>query len=62
MIVKMLYICICVKNLIELIIFYEKVLGFKEVCCKDFLDFEFILVYMVFEEGGFELELMYNYD
>ncbi|MCB7112451.1 VOC family protein, partial [Agathobacter rectalis] len=29
---------------------------------KDFPDYQFTLVYLAFEEGGYELELTYNYD
>ncbi|PZF90696.1 lactoylglutathione lyase [Listeria ivanovii] len=59
---KMLHTCIRVKDLAESINFYENALGLKEVRRKDFPDLEFTLVYMAFEEGGFELELTYNYD
>lgn len=59
---KMLHTCIRVKDLDKSMDFYENALGLKETRRKDFPDAKFTLVYLAFEEGGFELELTYNYD
>lgn len=62
MTIKMLHTCIRVKDLEKSIDFYKKALGLKETRRKDFPDAKFTLVYLAFEEAGFELELTYNYD
>ncbi|EUJ30266.1 lactoylglutathione lyase [Listeria floridensis FSL S10-1187] len=59
---NMLHTCIRVQNLDQSLSFYENAFGLKEVRRKDYPEYEFTLVYMAFEEGGFELELTYNYD
>lgn len=59
---KMLHTCIRVQNLEKSLEFYETAFGLKEVRRKDFPEYEFTLVYLAFSEGGFELELTYNYD
>lgn len=32
------------------------------MCCRDFLDYVFMIVYLGFEGDDYELELIYNYD
>lgn len=59
---KMLHTCIRVQNLEKSLDFYTKALGLKETRRKDFPEHQFTLVYLAFEEGGYELELTYNYD
>ncbi|MBC2180812.1 lactoylglutathione lyase [Listeria booriae] len=60
--IKMLHTCIRVKDLDKSLAFYTEAFGLKETRRKDFPDHKFTLVYLAFEEGGFELELTYNYD
>ena len=62
MAVKMLHTCIRVKNLEESLKFYKEGLGFIETRRKDFPEYKFTLVYLSNEEGGYEIELTYNYD
>ncbi|MGX7393592.1 lactoylglutathione lyase [Carnobacterium mobile] len=59
---KMLHTCIRVKDLDKSMEFYTTVLGLKEARRLDYPDFKFTLVYLAFEEGGYELELTYNYN
>lgn len=59
---KFLHTCVRVKDLDKSLEFYEKALGFKEVRRLDYPEFKFTLVYLALEEGGYELELTYNYD
>lgn len=59
---KMLHTCIRVHDLEKSLTFYTTVLGLKEVRRLDYPDFKFTLVYLAFEEGGYELELTYNYN
>ncbi len=59
---KMLHTCVRVQNLEKSMDFYTKALNLKEMRRKDFPDYQFTLVYLAFEEGGYELELTYNYD
>lgn len=58
---KMLHTCYRVQNLEKSVEFYTTILGMKEVRRLDYPEFEFTLVYLAFEEGGYELELTYNY-
>lgn len=58
---KMLHTCYRVKDLEKSVDFYTTALGMKEVRRLDYPEFEFTLVYLAFEEGGYELELTYNY-
>lgn len=60
--VKMLHTCIRVKNLNESINFYKNALGLIETRRKDFPEYKFTLVYLSNEQGGYEIELTYNYD
>ena len=60
--VKMLHTCIRVKDLDESLKFYKDVLGLIETRRKDFPEHKFTLVYLSDKEGGYELELTYNYD
>lgn len=59
---KFLHTCIRVKDLDASLEFYTKALGFYEAERLDYPDYEFTLVYLEFEEGGYQLELTYNYD
>lgn len=59
---KMLHTCYRVKNLAESVEFYTTALGMKEVRRLDYPEFKFTLVYLAFEEGGYEVELTYNYN
>ena len=59
---KFLYTCVRVKDLEASLDFYTKSLGFKVAETLDYPDFEFTLVYLELEEGGYQLELTYNYD
>ena len=60
--VKMLHTCIRVKDLDESLKFYKEALGLIETRRKDFPEHKFTLVYLSDKEGGYELELTYNYD
>ena len=60
--VKMLHTCIRVKNLEESLKFYMDALGLIETRKKDFPEHKFTLVYLSNENGGYEIELTYNYD
>ena len=62
MAVKMLHTCIRVKNLEESLKFYKEGFGLIETSRKDDPDYKFSLVYLSNEEGGYEIELTYNYD
>ncbi len=62
MAVKMLHTCIRVKNLEESLKFYKEGFGLIETSRKDYPDYKFSLVYLSNEEGGYEIELTYNYD
>lgn len=59
---NMLHTCIRVQHLDKSLDFYTKAFDLKETRRKDFPEHEFTLVYLAFQEGGFELELTYNYD
>lgn len=59
---KFLHTCVRVKDLEASLDFYTKSLGFKVAETLDYPDFEFTLVYLELEEGGYQLELTYNYD
>lgn len=58
---KMIHTCYRVQDLEKSVEFYTEILGMKEVRRLDYPDFKFTLVYLAFEEGGYELELTYNY-
>ena len=60
--VKMLHTCIRVKNLESSYKFYKDALGLVETRRKDFPEHKFTLVYLSDKEGGYEIELTYNYD
>ena len=62
MAVKMLHTCVRVKDLEASLKFYKEALGLIETSRKDFPDYKFSLVYLSNEEGGYEIELTYNYD
>ena len=62
MAVKMLHTCIRVMDLEKSLEFYQKALGLIETNRKDFPEHKFTLVYLSNEEGGYEIELTYNYD
>ncbi|MGN0143577.1 MAG: VOC family protein [Clostridium sp.] len=62
MAVKMLHTCIRVMNLEKSLEFYKNGLGLIETRRKDFPEHKFTLVYLSNEEGGYEIELTYNYD
>lgn len=59
---KFLHTCVRVKDLEASLDFYINALGFKVAETLDYPDFEFTLVYLELEEGGYQLELTYNYD
>lgn len=59
---KFLHTCVRVKDLDASLKFYEEALGFSEAERLDYPEFEFTLVYLELEEGGYQLELTYNYD
>lgn len=59
---KMLHTCIRVFNLDNSLKFYKDALGLIETRRKDFPQHKFTLVYLSNEEGGYEIELTYNYD
>lgn len=58
---KMLHTCYRVQDLEKSVEFYTTILGMHEVRRLDYPEFEFTLVYLAMEEGGYELELTYNY-
>jgi len=58
----MLHTCIRVKDLDASLKFYKEALGLFETRRKDFPEHKFTLVYLSNEEGGYEIELTYNYD
>ncbi|ASW43567.1 lactoylglutathione lyase [Clostridium isatidis] len=60
--VAMLHTCIRVKDLNASLKFYKEALGLFETRRKDFPEHKFTLVYLSNEEGGYEIELTYNYD
>lgn len=60
--IKMLHTCIRVKNLEDSLKFYKDALGLVETKRVDYEDYKFSLVYLSNEEGGYEIELTYNYD
>lgn len=62
MALKMLHTCIRVKDLEASLKFYKDALGLIETRRKDFPDYKFTLVYLSNVEGGYEIELTYNYD
>ncbi|WP_161879688.1 lactoylglutathione lyase [Alkalibacterium sp. MB6] len=59
---RMIHTCIRVKDLDKSMLFYEDVLGMKEVRRLDYPDFKFTLVYLALPGDEVELELTYNYD
>ncbi|MGL5414094.1 MAG: lactoylglutathione lyase [Clostridium sp.] len=62
MTVKMLHTCIRVKDLEASLKFYKDGLGLVETRKKDFPEHKFTLVYLSNVQGGYEIELTYNYD
>ena len=62
MAVKMLHTCIRVTVLEESLKFYKEALGLIETKRRDFPEHRFTLVYLSNEDGGYEIELTYNYD
>ena len=62
MLVKMLHTCIRVMDLEKSLKFYQEALGLIITRRKDFPEHKFSLVYLSNEEGGYEIELTYNYD
>ena len=62
MAVKMLHTCIRVMNLEKSLEFYQGALDLIITRRKDFPEHKFSLVYLSNEEGGYEIELTYNYD
>ena len=62
MALRMLHTCVRVKNLEESLKFYKEGFGLIETNRKDFPEHKFTLVYLSNEEGGYEIELTYNYD
>ncbi|MGG7176355.1 lactoylglutathione lyase [Clostridium paraputrificum] len=60
--VKMLHTCIRVMDLEKSLDFYGKALGLVETRRKDFPEHKFTLVYLSDKEGGYEVELTYNYN
>lgn len=59
--VSMLHTCIRVKDLEKSVKFYQDAFGLIVTKEKDFPKYEFTLVYLSNEEGGYEIELTYNY-
>ena len=59
---KMLHTCIRVMNLEKSLKFYKDALGLIETRRKDFPEHAFTLVYLSDVEGGYEVELTYNYN
>ena len=62
MAVRMLHTCIRVRDLDKSLKFYKEALGLVETRRKDFPEYKFTLVYLSNEQGGYEIELTYNYD
>lgn len=62
MAVKMLHTCIRVMDLEKSVDFYGKALGLVETSRRDFPEYKFTLVYLSDKDGGYELELTYNYN
>lgn len=62
MAVRMLHTCIRVMDLEKSLKFYKEALGLVETRRKDFPEYKFTLVYLSNEQGGYEIELTYNYD
>ena len=62
MAIKMLHTCIRVMDLEKSLEFYKNALGLIETRRKDFPEHKFTLVYLSDKEGGYELELTYNYN
>ena len=60
--IKMLHTCIRVMDLEKSLEFYKNALGLIETRRKDFPEHKFTLVYLSDKEGGYELELTYNYN
>ena len=60
--VKMLHTCIRVMDLEKSLEFYKNALGLMETKRKDFPEHKFTLVYLSDKDGGYELELTYNYN
>ena len=60
--VKMLHTCIRVMDLEKSLEFYQNALGLIETRRKEFPEHKFTLVYLSDKEGGYELELTYNYN
>lgn len=58
---RMLHTCIRVMDLEKSLAFYQGALGLIETRRKEFPEHEFSLVYLSDTEGGYELELTYNY-
>ncbi|MDO4662309.1 MAG: VOC family protein [Tissierellia bacterium] len=58
---KPIHSCIRVYDLEKSVNFYKEAFDFVVTRKKDYPDDKFTLVYMAKEEGGFELELTYNY-
>ncbi len=60
--VKMLHTCVRVKDLDASLKFYKEAFDLIETRRKDFPENQFSLVYLSNEQGGYEIELTYNYD
>lgn len=58
---KPIHMCIRVYDLEKSIKFYQEAFDFIVTRKKDYPDDKFTLVYLAKEEGGFEIELTYNY-
>ena len=59
---KMLHTCVRVMNLEASLKFYQEGLGLIETNRKEFPEYEFSLIYLSTEVGGYEIELTYNYN
>lgn len=59
---KMLHTCIRVMDLEKSLDFYQNAIGLSETRRLDFPEQKFCLVYLSDQEGGYELELTYNYN
>ena len=59
---KMAHTCYRVKDLDASIKFYQEAFGFEEKRRRDFLEYEFTLVYLTLPGDDYELELTYNYN
>lgn len=59
---KMLHLCIRVKDLEKSLKFYKDAIGLIETRRKDDPKNKFTLVYLSDKVDGYELELTYNYD